>query len=134
MVISRIDRPYDGVDIMPMLTGSELPERTIYYYRGQTMRAVRKGQWKLHFSYFNHPPDSYSYAGNRWVTPEQPLLFNVETDPSERFDVAADNPEIVADLIATAERYKAEIERNGENRDLIDWFINDFPTAPRQGD
>ena len=41
---------------------------------------------------------------------------------------------MVAELNRIAGDYKAEIERLGENRDLKEWFINDWPTAPRKGD
>ncbi len=118
------DRPYDGVDIMPVLTGGSVGERTIYYYRMEHLCAVRKGKWKLHFRYQDHPGRGYIYAMNRWKVPEKPILYDLEFDPSERFDVAKDNPAIVADLTKTAEAYSAEIERNGENRDLLEWFMN----------
>ncbi len=86
------------------------------------MDAVRKGKWKLHFRYYDHSKGGYVVARN-WVTPEKPLLFDLNADPSERFDIADKNPEIVEDLKATAARYKEEIEKNAENKDLIDWFI-----------
>jgi len=134
------DRPYDGINLMPVLEGKESPERTIYFYRGERLRAVRKGKWKIHFSYWNHPGREYTFDGGdpelekNWVKPEIPLLYNLEVDPSERFDIAQDHPEIVTELTDVAKRYKEEIEKNGENRDLIDWFINDWPTAPRKGE
>jgi len=129
------DRPIDGRNIMPMLQGKESPERTIYYYRGQHLRAVRKGKWKLHFSYYDHPADNYSFNGMRgYVAPENPLLYDLEVDPSERFDRAHQHPDIVRNLTAVAKNYTQEIERNGENKDLIDWFVNDWPSAPRKGE
>ena len=39
-----------------------------------------------------------------------PLLFNVETDPAEKFDYAADHPEIVAELLKLIERQKAAVK------------------------
>ena len=128
------DRPFDGRNIMPMLEGRESPERTIYYYRGEHLRAVRKGKWKLHFSYFDHPGREYSFDYNKWKTAEKPLLYDLEVDPSERFDLADEHPEIVKELTTVAKNYKKEIKRRGENRDLIDWFINDWPTAPKKGE
>lgn len=126
------DRPIDGIDLMPLLEGKASPERTIYFYRGEHLRAVRKGKWKLHFSYYDHGKGGYDQAGN-WITPETPLLFDLEVDPSERFDLTKGNPEIVKELKEIAERYKEEIRRNAENQDLIDWFIKDWPTAPKKG-
>ncbi len=116
------DRPYDGIDMMPVLKGKKGSERTIFYYSAQRLHAVRKGKWKLHFRYYDHSKGGYLVAQN-WVTPEKPLLFDLNADPSERFNIADKNPEIVEDLKATAARYQEEIEKNAENKDLIDWFI-----------
>jgi len=117
------DRPIDGIDIMPVLEGNASPERTIFYYRDQHLNAVRKGKWKLHVRYYDHPGREYRYSKDRWVVPDKPLLFDLEVDPSERFDLAEEHPDIVADLAKVIADYTAEIERNGENRDLLDWFI-----------
>jgi len=95
------------------------------------LNAVRHGKWKLHFRYYDHDKGGYQ-RGKNWTVPEQPLLFNLEEDPGERFDVAGDNAGIVRDLFARADSYKAEIERLGENWELVDWFINDWPSAPRR--
>ena len=115
------DRPIDGVDLMPVLEGKKGRERTIYYYSNDNLNAVRKGKWKLHFTYYDHSRGGYRNR-KHWVTPEVPLLYDLHADPSERFDIAAEHPEIVRELTETAQRYKDEIERNGENRDLIEWF------------
>jgi arylsulfatase A-like enzyme len=127
------DRPYDGIDLMPSLQGKAAPERTIFFYYEQKLRAVRKGKWKLHFSFYDHTRGGYTNAEN-WMTPDRPFLFDLDSDPSERFDLAAKNPEIVKDLRETARRYEEEIERLGENRDLRNWFRDEWPTAPRKGD
>lgn len=128
------DRPYDGIDLMPTLQGAEAPERTICFFRGRHLRAIRKGTWKAHFSYFDHPKNGYFFGGNHWVTPDVPLLFDLETDPSERFDIAEDHPDIVADLTAEAEAYMADVDARAENKDLLDWFVTEYPFAPRMGD
>ena len=94
------------------------------------MCAVRHGRWKLHFRYYNHSSGKYMVEEN-WVVPQRPLLFDLELDPAERFDLAENRPEVVARLTGIAEHYKAKIEANGENRELLDWFINVWPTLPR---
>jgi arylsulfatase A len=127
------DRPIDGIDLMPALEGNPLPERTIYYYRGEFLRALRLGKWKLHLSYFV-PPEIGKALESGWVTPETPLLFDLNQDPSERFNRASQHPEVVTQLKENANRYQEEIRRKGENRELIDWFVNQWPTAPRTGE
>ena len=125
------DRPIDGIDLMPTLEGKDRPERTIYFYERQHLNAVRRGKWKLHFRYYDHSKGGYQRKAN-WAVPEVPLLFDLEEDPGERFDLAAEQPQVVSRLTALAEEYKKEVERLGENRELLDWFIDDWPTAPRR--
>ncbi len=124
------DRPIDGVDLMPVLQGGNQPERTIYYYEREHLNAVRHGKWKLHLRYYDHSRGGYQRRDN-WTAPEQPLLFDLEQDPGERFDVAGKNSSVVRELMALADSYKAEIERLDENRELTDWFLNVWPSAPR---
>ena len=114
------DRPIDGIDLLPTLQGKAAPDRTIYFYRDRHLNAVRHGRWKLHFRYYDHGgPPGYMVREN-WKWAESPLLFDLESDPSERFDLAADNLPVVEQLTRIAEEYKAEIERLGENRELLE--------------
>jgi len=123
-------RPLDGIDLWPTLTGEADPVRTIFYYWDQHLCAVRRGQWKLHLRYYDHSSGKYMVDQN-WVTPRVPLLFDVEADPAERFDRAGERPEVVLELSRVAQDYQAEIKRLGENRELVDWFVNVWPTLPR---
>ncbi len=54
-------------------------------------------------------------------------MFDLEADPSEKFDLAGEYPDIVQDLSETASGYEAEIERLAENQDLIRWFQREWP-------
>jgi len=123
------DRPIDGIDLLPALCGESVAERTIYYYERQHLNAVRHGKWKLHFRYYDQAKGGYQSATS-WTVAEPELLFNLEEDPGERFDIAADTPDVVARLTALADNYRAEIGRLDENRDLKDWFIHDWPHEP----
>lgn len=127
------DRPYDGMNLMPIMEGRDEPERTIFYYFTDNLNAVRHGKWKLHFTYYDHSKGGYTVK-KHFVTPGRPLLFDLETDPSELYDIADKHPQVVRQLTRIAEDYKAEIDLLGENKDLIDWFKNDWPTAPREGE
>lgn len=100
------DRPLDGADLSPVLLGTgPSPRDTMFYYHGATLYAVRKGRYKAHFL------TKTSYVGQR--EPERhdpPLVFDLDLDPAERFDVAADHPGVVAELRALADAHRAEIE------------------------
>ncbi|MBN1290424.1 MAG: sulfatase [Candidatus Latescibacteria bacterium] len=120
------DRPYDGIDLSPVFDGNSRPERTIYYYREDELYAVRHGKWKLHFKVYDYPGGDYHSEPRKVRTPEQPLLFDLEIDPSEQYECASENPDVVKRLITIADNYSAEIVHNNENRDLIVWFNNEF--------
>jgi len=99
------DRIIDGVDMRPVLfdTGPSLRE-TMFYYRGQTLMAVRKGPYKAHF--ITRP----AYGGGAEVTHDPPELYHLDHDPSERFNIAADHPEVIADIRATVEQHKSALK------------------------
>jgi arylsulfatase A-like enzyme len=93
------DRIIDGQDLMPLLTGAttESPHDRFYYYRGFDLYGVRQGQWKLVLP-GKPPPDE-----------EKTLLFDVQNDPGEKKDLAAERPEIVEKLKALIESMRADL-------------------------
>jgi arylsulfatase A-like enzyme len=98
------DRPIDGVDMSPILfNGGKSLRETEFYYYGDRVYAVRKGDFKAHF--ITH--DGYTKPKPEHHQP--PLLFNVHEDPSERFDLAAEHPDIVAELTKIFEQHKATV-------------------------
>jgi arylsulfatase/arylsulfatase A len=91
-------RGVDGRSLLPLLAGEEAdpPERTVIlqaHSRGDLARnwAVRSGRWKL-----VHAPGYQVDAGR----PGPPRLFEVERDPGEAHDVAAEHPDVVRALEA----------------------------------
>ena len=83
---------------LPALKGnSKSPRENVYYYRGTRLMALRKGPWKAHFA------TQESYTGNNKLTEhDPPVLYNLEVDPSEQWDVAEEHPEIIAEIKAVA--------------------------------
>jgi hypothetical protein len=118
----------DGRDIMPLLTGdSASPHQAIFGTQGARLAVVRDKRWKLHvlpprdnFMALNKP-------GERWIDPRGPdgvtilapyeqyqpsehpglrtgdaprplQLFDLQNDPAEQRDVAADHPDVVGRL------------------------------------
>jgi arylsulfatase A-like enzyme len=83
--------PVDGISFASVLLGrtAALPERPLFWHyphysnqRGRPNSAVRLGRWKL----------------VEWLEDNRVELFDVSTDLSEQHDVAAAQPEVVADL------------------------------------
>jgi arylsulfatase len=95
------DRPIDGNDITDLLTGKkEKVTDIVYYYHMGRLQAVRKGPWKAHFSTLS------TYSRKPLEEHNPPLLYNIEADPSEQYDVAKKNPEIVEELKKVYEEHK----------------------------
>jgi arylsulfatase A len=98
------DRPLDGIDLTPLLLRAESLEREVFcYYRGTRLYAARLGPWKAHFL------TQGSYGDPKVVPHDPPLLFNVEVDPSEVHDVAAQHPEVLARISAAVARHRANL-------------------------
>ena len=95
------DRVFDGLDISPLLfSKTDKVRNEIYYYINQNLYAVRKGAWKAHFT--THP----SYSKELPVPHDPPLLYNIEADPSEKYDVSKQHPGIVEELRSMFEKQK----------------------------
>jgi arylsulfatase A len=87
------DRIYDGYDISAVIFGNgPNPRNVVYYYRDTEVFAIRKGGYKAHF--ITQP----EYGSNVRTIHDPPLLFNLDVDPSENYDVAQDHPDIIADI------------------------------------
>ncbi len=100
------DRVVDGVDLTAALTGGGPSPRSInYYYWNNELRAIRKGPYKAHFI------TSGAYGeGEPRQERNPPLLFDLTQDPGERFDVAAQHPDVVADLVREADAHRREMK------------------------
>ncbi len=94
------DRVYDGFNIYPVLSGKgESPRDVVFYYRGTEVYAVRKGEFKAHFI----TQAEYGSDVKRFHDP--PLLFNLNIDPSEKFNVANNHPEVIDAINQTLEQH-----------------------------
>jgi len=98
------DRVIDGYDLAPVLFDEgESPRQEMFYYRGTDLYAVRKGPWKAHF----RTQDGYGQPEPEMHDP--PLLYHLEHDPSERFDLAKDHPEVLSEIKALVQSHKANL-------------------------
>jgi len=96
----------DGHDISTLLfepDETESPYDALYFYsRNGPVEAIREGRWKLHVA-----------KSRGWTAEgEFPVsLFDLEADPGESRNVAADHPDIVERLRAKLEAFDARLTR-----------------------
>jgi len=106
------DRAMDGVSLMPILTQSGPGLRdVVFYYSGSELRAVRQGSWKAHYV-------TRSGYGNDRKEHDPALLFDLDVDPGERYDVAKDHPAIVERISAVASEHRGAAEPAPSQLDL----------------
>jgi arylsulfatase A len=99
------DRIVDGVDLSTtFLSGLNSNRDQLIYYRGTKVYAARKGAFKLHFI----TQTSYS-KDTKKIIHEKPLLFNIEVDPSEKYNIASEHPEIVLEIQKMVENHKSKV-------------------------
>jgi len=108
----------DGVDWITLLKGdnSITPrDHFYYYYRKNSLEAVRQGDWKLVFA---HPGRTYEgflpgQGGKPGPSTENHEfsqgLYDLRRDPGERYDVREQHPDIVAKLEKLAEEARADL-------------------------
>jgi arylsulfatase A len=108
-------RTLDGRDIRPYFNSDSFPGTVpgfTFAYSGfgnNSIGAFRKGPWKLHVRISSLTNNNYGFKASM----EKPLLFNVEEDPSERIDRAAEQPEIVNELREMLKKYVADVQAEG---------------------
>ena len=87
------DRKIDGVDLLPYVTGQKTgrPHDALFWRSGPYL-AVQAGDWKLQVT----------------ERPARDWLFDLAKDPTEQRDVAAANPQKVAELKKLLEQFQGE--------------------------
>jgi arylsulfatase A len=99
------DRIYDGVDISDILFENAAGvEPLLYLWVRQELRAVRSGPWKLHA--ISNAPEN---GTRKTVRNSPPLLFHILRDPGEKYDVAADHPEVVNRILEMMSEHRKSI-------------------------
>jgi arylsulfatase len=108
--------PIDGVNILPLLSGDPAvaPRDDLYYYYDGELQAVRKRQWKLHFphsyrSYAGVAPGNDGHPGTYGSGKTGFELYDLDADPGEQHDLAAEHPGIVAELTILGDDARKEL-------------------------
>jgi len=108
----------DGVDITALLFNPQskpIRENFYYYYRQNSLEAVRNQQFKLVLphegrSYEHQLPGKDGYPGTAPENVPVPMaLYDLRRDPGERYDVQEAYPEIVKELSQLAEKARTAL-------------------------
>ena len=102
--MAKVDLPtnrvYDGKSLLKVFKDPSANVRDVFYfYRGSDLYAIRKGEYKLHFI------DKPAYGSTPKVILEEPVLYDLGTDPEEKYNVADKYPEVVVELKAMAKKH-----------------------------
>ncbi len=94
-VRAPVDRPLDGIDLLPMLTGeAPVRERTLFWrtaYSAYRQKAARRGRFKF------------------LLDDTTEMLFDLENDPGERRNLAYQRPALLQELQAMLAEWEAGI-------------------------
>ncbi|MFB3902158.1 MAG: sulfatase [Acidobacteriota bacterium] len=92
------DGDLDGYDLSPALSGTgSSPRRVTFYYEGTELQAVRTGRFKVHFT------------ADRQAKEDAPRVYDLEQDPSEKFNVAEQRQDVIEEAKKLADEHRASI-------------------------
>ena len=112
-VKSPMERPLDGVDLSSLLLDRQaLPERPLYWASlgnsGKRAEAMRDGPWKLVVKHPEAPEGSFEN--------EQVELYRLDQDPSEKTDLAGEQPQRAAEMLARLKAWYADTQRGATSQ------------------
>jgi len=118
------EKKIDGVNILPLMLGDEdaNPRKTfLYYYRRNSLEAIRKGNWKLVFAHpgrtyigFKPGVDGFPGSTNENFDFEEGL-YDLRRDPGERYNVKEYYPDVVAELKKLADEARTDLGDDIQN-------------------
>lgn len=102
---------YDGENLLPLLEGKPLKRSStqpFYYYNCENLQAIRRGPWKLHLPRSKEQLPFWD-KNKAFANLRKPVLYNLKVDKAESVNVAADNPEIVRELMELADSARTNL-------------------------
>jgi arylsulfatase len=113
------DHTIDGRDIWPLIVGQpgavSPQESYVFYYHRGALEAIRAGRWKLHLPHAYRSMQGRELGGGGlpgkydYTKRIEGGLFDLENDPYETTNRAAQNPRVVAQMTVLAEQWRVEL-------------------------
>ena len=101
---------FDGRDISSSFFLEKELSHPIFYYKQQELIAMRNGAWKI---FIKNP----NPRGKEFYDDDFPIIFNLDEDPSEKYNLAKKNPAILKRMV---EEINLHIKNNLLKPSLID--------------
>ncbi|MCL1821964.1 MAG: sulfatase [Prolixibacteraceae bacterium] len=108
----------DGISILPLMQGdteANPRETFLYYYRKNSLEAVRYGTWKMVFAHKGRTYEGFQPGNNgmpggviEFANVEE-ALYDLRRDPGERYNVMETYPEIVEQIRRIANDARADL-------------------------
>ena len=106
---------YDGYDISPVLkSNSQSPRKEMIFYHDDKIFAARKGDFKLY--YYRNKPTGYPEKLEKLDSYQ---LFNLQHDPSERFNIADQHAGIITAILEMVKIHEASVEPSASQLDKV---------------
>ncbi|XP_071823584.1 N-acetylgalactosamine-6-sulfatase-like isoform X2 [Apostichopus japonicus] len=133
------DRIIDGKSLLPSLVKQEMDlNKTMFYYRGNEMMAVRQGLYKAHYWTWTNSIQEFHQAHVDFCPGENvtgitthdqtnhtdaPVLFHLGRDPGEKYPISASNDEYkqaMPALKAVVDEHKKNLLAGTPQLDICD--------------
>ena len=102
----------DGLNITKTILNNISIRSDIHYYRQDTLIALRHKEWKIYIKDPNPWDDELTQK-------DMPALYNMEHDPSEKYNIAKENSEVVKKLKSLSEEHIRSVTKSPSQYDLI---------------
>lgn len=112
------EKKIDGISLLPILKGdlnAQPRKEFYYYYRANSLEAVRKEDWKLVLAHPGRTYENFETGMNGFPGKVEENfsfkqgLYDLRRDPSERYDLQNQFPEMVNELLLIADKARKDL-------------------------
>ena len=102
----------DGLNIKNTFVNNEPVRHDIHYYRQDTLIGIRHKEWKIYIKDPNPWNDDLTKK-------DIPVLYNIEHDPSEKYNVISKHSDIVDRIVTLSEEHIQKVTKIPSKYDTI---------------
>ena len=102
----------DGLNIKNTFVNNEPVRHDIHYYRQDTLIGIRHKEWKMYIKDPNPWNDDLTEK-------DIPVLYNIEHDPSEKYNVTSKHSDIVDRIVTLSEEHIQKVTKIPSKYDAI---------------